>query len=374
MSKLNNIYRLGIKELWSLWRDPVMLVLIIWGFTFMIYAAGNAMPETLSNVPISVVDEDHSTLSMRIISAFHPPQFLSPVQVSLSEVDTGLDAGLYTFSLDIPPNFQRDILAGRTPEIQLNVDATRMTQAFTGTGYVQQIIQGEVNEFIQRYRSSVTLPVDLVLRARFNPNLTQSWFGSVMEIINMVTILSFILSGAALIREREHGTIEHLLVMPVTPGEIMLGKVWSMGLVVLLASAFSLRFIVQGILDIPIEGSAALFAALTGLYLFSTTAMGIFMATLARNMPQFGLLMMLVLLPMLMLSGSVTPRESMPMLARNFMELVPSTHFVEAAQAILYRGAGMDVIWPQIITLSVIGSLFFGASLLRFRKSISQMA
>ncbi len=374
MSKLNNIYRLGIKELWSLWRDPVMLVLIIWGFTFMIYAAGNAMPETLSNVPISVVDEDHSTLSMRIISAFHPPQFLSPVQVSLSEVDTGLDAGLYTFSLDIPPNFQRDILAGRTPEIQLNVDATRMTQAFTGTGYVQQIIQGEVNEFIQRYRSSVTLPVDLALRARFNPNLTQSWFGSVMEIINMVTILSFILSGAALIREREHGTIEHLLVMPVTPGEIMLGKVWSMGLVVLLASAFSLRFIVQGILDIPIEGSAALFAALTGLYLFSTTAMGIFMATLARNMPQFGLLMMLVLLPMLMLSGSVTPRESMPMLARNFMELVPSTHFVEAAQAILYRGAGMDVIWPQIITLSVIGSLFFGASLLRFRKSISQMA
>jgi len=374
MSKLNNIYRLGIKELWSLWRDPVMLVLIIWGFTFMIYAAGNAMPETLSNVPISVVDEDHSTLSMRIISAFHPPQFLSPVQVSLSEVDTGLDAGLYTFSLDIPPNFQRDILAGRTPEIQLNVDATRMTQAFTGTGYVQQIIQGEVNEFIQRYRSSVTLPVDLALRARFNPNLTQSWFGSVMEIINMVTILSFILSGAALIREREHGTIEHLLVMPVTPGEIMLGKVWSMGLVVLLASAFSLRFIVQGILDIPIEGSAALFAALTGLYLFSTTAMGIFMATLARNMPQFGLLMMLVLLPMLMLSGSVTPRESMPMLARNFMELVPSTHFVEAAQAILYRGAGVDVIWPQIITLSVIGSLFFGASLLRFRKSISQMA
>ncbi len=374
MSKLNNIYRLGIKELWSLWRDPVMLVLIIWGFTFMIYAAGNAMPETLSNVPISVVDEDHSTLSMRIISAFHPPQFLSPVQVSLSEVDTGLDAGLYTFSLDIPPNFQRDILAGRTPEIQLNVDATRMTQAFTGTGYVQQIIQGEVNEFIQRYRSSVTFPVDLALRARFNPNLTQSWFGSVMEIINMVTILSFILSGAALIREREHGTIEHLLVMPVTPGEIMLGKVWSMGLVVLLASAFSLRFIVQGILDIPIEGSAALFAALTGLYLFSTTAMGIFMATLARNMPQFGLLMMLVLLPMLMLSGSVTPRESMPMLARNFMELVPSTHFVEAAQAILYRGAGMDVIWPQIITLSVIGSLFFGASLLRFRKSISQMA
>ena len=177
MNSLNIIYRLGIKELWSLWRDPMMLVLILWGFTVMIYVAGSAMPETLSNVPISIVDEDDSALSTRIISAFHPPQFKSPVQVSLSEADEGLDAGVYTFSLDIPPDFQRDVLAGRSPTVQLNVDATRMTQAFTGTGYVQQIIQGEVNEFVQRYRSDAKLPVDLALRARFNPNLTQSWFG-----------------------------------------------------------------------------------------------------------------------------------------------------------------------------------------------------
>ncbi|RLA45135.1 MAG: hypothetical protein DRR06_07990 [Gammaproteobacteria bacterium] len=373
VSHLANIYRLGVKELWSLWRDPVMLVLIVYGFTFMIYVAGSAMPETLSKVPVSIVDEDGSQLSVRIISALHPPQFKPPVLVSLSEVDAGLDAGLYTFSIDIPANFQRDVLAGRAPAIQLNVDATRMTQAFTGTAYVQQIIQGEVNAFIQRYRSEKALPVDLVLRARFNPNLTQAWFGSVMEIMNMVTMLSIILAGAALIREREHGTIEHLLVMPVTPGEIMLGKIWAMGLVVLLASAFSLQFVVQGLLGVPIEGSVVLFVVLTGLYLFSTTSLGIFLATIARSMPQFGLLMMLVLLPMLMLSGGVTPRESMPMLARNFMEVVPSTHFVAASQAILYRGAGVDVIWPQALALTLIGLVFFFASMTHFRKSISQM-
>jgi len=373
MSRIANIYRLGIKELWSLWRDPVMLLLIVYGFTFMIYIAGSAMPESLSKVPISIVDEDDSALSVRIISAFHPPQFMLPVKVSLSEVDAGLDAGLFTFSLNIPPDFQRDVLAGHAPAIQLNVDATRITQAFTGTAYVQQIIQGEVIEFVQRYRGNATSPVDLVLRARFNPNLTQAWFGSVMEIMNMITMLSIILAGAALIREREHGTVEHLLVMPVTPGEIMLGKIWSMGLVVLIASAFSLQFIVKGVLGVPIEGSTALFVVLTGLYLFSTTSIGIFMATIARSMPQFGLLMMLVLLPMLMLSGGVTPRESMPVLARNIMEIVPSTHFVAAAQAILYRGAGVDVVWPQIIALVVIGLIFFIASLMHFRKSISQM-
>lgn len=374
MVRVSHIYRLGIKELWSLVRDPVMLVLIAYAFTFQIYIAATAMPEQLHKVPIAIVDEDDSPLSARIASAFFPPQFMQPQRVTLSEVDAGLDAGLFTFSLTIPPNFQRDVLAGRAPAIQLNVDATRMTQAFTGSGHVQQIVMGEVNEFVQRYRGSASPPVDLVMRARFNPNLTESWFGSVMEIINNVTILAIALAGAALIREREHGTIEHLLVMPVTPGEIMLGKVWAMGLVVLLATAFSLTFIVQGALSVPIEGSVALFLAVAALDLVAATSMGIFIATLARNMPQFGLLAMLVLLPMMMLSGGVTPRESMPIFAQNVMELVPATHFVSAAQAILYRGAGLDVVWPQVLALTVIGAVFFVAALTRFRKSISQMA
>jgi len=373
MVRASHIYRLGIKELWSLWRDPMMLILIIWGFTAMIYVAASAMPESLSKVPISIVDEDDSPLSVRISAAFFPPQFVPPTRVTLAEVDAGLDAGRYTFSLNIPPNFQRDVLAGRMPTIQLNVDATRITQAFTGTTYVQQIVMGEVNAFVQRYRANTTMPVDLAMRARFNPNLSKSWFGALMEVINMVTMLSIILAGAALIREREHGTIEHLLVMPVTPSEIMLGKAWSMGLVVLLATAFSLQFIVQGALAVPIEGSVPLFLAFTALFLFSTTSLGIFLATLARNMPQFGLLMMLVLLPMLILSGGVTPRESMPMLARNIMEIAPSTHFVAAAQGILYRGAGFDVVWPQFLALVIIGAVFFLAAMLHFRRSISQL-
>jgi len=374
MSRAAIIYHLGVKELWSLLRDPIMLVLIVYSFTFMIYVAATAMPESLNKVPISIVDEDDSPLSARIISAFHPPQFMPPQRVTLSEVDAGLDAGLYTFSLNIPPNFQRDVLAGRTPTIQLNVDATRMSQAFTGSGHVQQIVLGEVNEFVQRYRSNAALPVDLALRVRFNPALTRAWFGSVMEIINMVTMLSIILAGAAVIRERERGTIEHLLVMPVTPGEIMLGKIWSMGLVVFLATAFSLHFVVQGALRVPIEGSVALFLTITALHIFVATAMGIFMATLARSMPQFGLLMMLVLLPMQMLSGGTTPRESMPVLAQNIMQVAPTTHFVAASQAILYRGAGFDVVWPQILALAIIGAVFFVAALAHFRKSISQMA
>jgi len=283
-------------------------------------------------------------------------------------------SGDLTFVLDIPPGFQGDVLAGRSPTIQLNVDATRMSQAFTGSGYIQQMVLGEVGEFVQRYRGTAPLPVELALRVRFNPNLEQSWFGALMEIINNVTLLSIILTGAALIREREHGTIEHLLAMPVTPGEIMLAKVWSMGLVVLVAAATALVLVVQGILRIPIEGSVALFLVTAVLHLFATTSLGIFMATLARSMPQFGMLALLILLPLQLLSGNSTPRESMPELVQHLMLAAPTTHFVSSSQAILYRGAGIDVVWPQLAALAAIGAVLFIIALNRFRKAISQMA
>ena len=371
---LANIYRLGVKELWSLWRDPMMLVLIIYVFTVAVYTAANAMPETLNRAPIAVVDEDDSALSRQIISAFYPPYFTEPQMISMAQMDEGMDAGRYTFALYIPQGFQRDVMANRSPDLQLNVDATRMSQAFTGSGAVQQIVQAEINEFLQRERVASQPPVDLVVRARFNPSLERAWFGSLMQVINYITMLSIVLTGAALIREREHGTIEHLLVMPVTPGEIMLAKVWSMGLVVLVAAAVSLNLVVRGWLQVPVEGSLLLFFAGTMLCLFATTSMGIFLATLARNMPQFGMLMMLTIIPLQMLSGGTTPRESMPELVQHIMLAAPTTHFVERGQAILYRGAGLETVWTNFLALLVIGGAMFGASLLRFRKTISRMA
>jgi ABC-2 type transport system permease protein len=351
-----------------------MLFLILYAFSLGIYVAATAMPETLHHAPIAIVDEDQSPLSNRITSAFYPPHFTAPAIVGLDDVDKGMDAGRYTFSLDIPADFQRDVLAGRQPAVQLNVDATRMSQAFAGGGYIQQVVRGEVAEFMKGTRGVEAAPVELALRARFNPTLEQSWFGAVVEIINNVTMLSIVLTGAALIREREHGTIEHLLVMPVTPFEIMASKVWAMGLVVLAACAFALTLVVRGVLGVPIEGSILLFLAGVGLHLFATTSMGIFLGTIARSMPQFGLLLMLVLMPLQMLSGGLTPRESMPGFVQSVMLAAPTTHFVKMAQAILYRGAGFDVVWPQFLALVAIGSIFFAIALTRFRKTIGAMA
>lgn len=366
-----NVWRLGVKELWSLARDTTMLVLIVYSFTFSIYMAATAMPDSLHNAAIAIVDEDGSPLSARVVASFYPPRFKLPRMISIAQADGVLDRGEQTFVLDIPPGFQRDVLAGRAPAMQLNVDATRMSQAFTGSAYVQQIIAGEVREFAQRYRAEPARPIELALRMRFNPNLEASWFGSLAEIINNVTMLSVILTGAALIREREHGTIEHLLVMPVTPAEIMLAKVWSMGLVVLSAVGLALLLVVRGALHVPIEGSVALFMAAASLHLFATTSMGIFMATVARSMPQFGMLLVLVLVPLQLLSGGSTPRESMPALVQQIMLAAPTTHFVSAGQAILFRGAGLGVVWPQFLVIAAFGVLMFAAALLRFRKTIT---
>ena len=371
---LSNIFQLGLKELRSLQRDYALLLLTLWAFSLGVYTAASSMPESLHHASIAVVDEDRSALSQRLIDAFQEPYFRTPQRIDLAEMDRGMDGGRYTFTLNIPANFQRDVLAGRRPAVQLNVDATQVSQAFTGAGYIQSIGLAEVSEFLQHYRGTPAQAAELQVKVSFNPNLTRAWFGSVMEVINQITMLSIILTGAALIREREHGTVEHLLVMPVTPLEIMLAKVWSMGLVVLLATALSLLLVVQGWLQVPIHGSLLLFLGATALHLFATTSMGIFFGTVARSMPQLGLLIILVLIPLQILSGGTTPRESMPELVQQLMLAAPTTHFVSLAQAILYRGAGLSIVWPQLLAIIVIGSLFFLAALLRFRKTLAQMA
>lgn len=373
LTSLGHIWQLGLKELRSLWRDRLLLLFVIWAFSGALYTAAKAAPDRLHRAAIAVVDEDQSPLSQRIVTAFYPPTFMKPTAIGLQDMDAGMDAGRFTFVMDIPPDFQSDVLAGKQPSIQLNVDATQMSQAFLGAGYIQSIALGEVAEFLAGDRVVSTPVVDLAMRNRFNPGLDNTWFMGVMELINNVTMLSIVLTGAALIREREHGTIEHLLVLPLKPSEIMLAKVWAMGAVVLLATALALQFVLRDGLGMPVSGSIGLFLTGCALHLFATTSMGIYLGTVARSMPQLGLLMILVLLPLQILSGGMTPTESMPDLVRYLMMGAPTTHFVSFAQAILYRGADLSIVWPQFAAIGLIGATFFVAALRRFRSTVSSM-
>ena len=368
MQRLAHIYRLGLKELTSLRHDSVLLIFLLYAFSVAIYMPAKGSIMGVHNASVAIVDEDRSALSRQLADALLPPEFQAPQPLDYAQMDHALDSAQYTFVLNVPPNFQSDLLAGRQPQVQLNVDATAMSQAFMGAGYLARIFQRELHDYSGKTTQS---PIGMTTRALFNPNLDGGWFLAVIQIVNNITILAIILTGTALLREREHGTLDHLLVLPLTGLEIMLAKIWSNALVVVLCTWVSLELVVKWLIGVPLAGPQPLFLAVTALYLFASTALGIFLATLARSIPQFGLLSIPVIIPMLLLSGGTTPLDSMPTWLQWVMQVSPSTHFVSLSQAILFRDAGLALIWPELLALTTIGLLFFAVALARFRKSLA---
>jgi ABC-2 type transport system permease protein len=368
---LINIYRLTIKELRSIRADPIMLVLVAYTFTLAVYATATGAKTEATNLSIGIVDEDHSDLSRQIADGLTPPTFKSVTEIGANEIDVSMDSQRFLFVIEIPPKFEENILAGRLASVQVNVDATAVAQAFNGKMYIENVIVNYVTQFITRREGAMGEPVKIVTRAKFNPNLNTTWFNSVMQVINNLTMLAIILTGAALIREREQGTVEHLLVMPVVPGEIMWAKILANGMVILAAAQLSLLFVVQGWLQVPIAGSPLLFLFGSCFYVFTVAALGILLGTIASTMGQFGLLAIPVILVLMLLSGTMTPMESMPVWLQYVMNVIsPTPHFVVFAQDVLYRGADFSIVWPEILATAVIGAVYFGFALRRFRHVI----
>jgi ABC-2 type transport system permease protein len=351
-----------------------MIALIVYSFTIAVYTVASGVQTEVKDASVAIVDGDGSALSRRIADAIQPPYFQVPRRIDRREVDDALDRGTVTFVLDLPPRLEADLLAGRQPEIGLYVDATAMTQAGVGSQYLQSIITAEARGLLIRQGRLPPPLVRAVVRVYFNQNLESFRFSAVMQVMQSVTILALILVGAAVMRERERGTIEHLLVMPVSSAEIALAKIWANGLVVLVASGLSLVFVVQVLLQVPIAGSLPLFLFGTAIYLFAVTALGIFLATLVNSMPQFGLVSIPVFVVMNLLSGTTTPQEAMPDWLRLAMQASPSTHFVSLAQSVLYRGAGLDAVSNQLLGMAVLGLVFLLAALTRFRAMLAPQA
>lgn len=366
-----NVYWLGTKELRSVFGDVIMVAFIVWSFSFSISERARGMGEAVHNASVAIVDEDRSALSRSLATALYPPYFQRPVLIDAPDVDRAMDQSRYIFVITIPPHFEADVRQGRRPAILLSIDATAVLQAGLGASYIENILTGEVERFAKRSDERAGSPVMLVMRRAFNPNGTQAWFIAIVALLDQLSMLTIILTGAALLREREHGTIEHLLMMPLTPFQIVMAKVWANGLVILLAFSASMIFVVEGALDVPIAGSRWLLLGGTTIYLFAAAAIGIFLGTIARTMAQFALLMLMTIIPMMMLSGGLSPIESQPDIIQPITWLLPSRHYMAFAQAVVFRGAGIDIVWPQFLTVAGLGSVFFATSLFLFRRSIT---
>lgn len=372
MRRLKNIWTLTIKELRSLFGDVMLVIMIGVVFSVTVYTVAKGISTDVRNAPVGIVDFDRSALTRQIRDALQPPYFRTPVDMRREEVDALMDKGGLIFVLEFPPHFERDVLAGRKPQAQLLVDATTMTQAGVGQAYIAQIFSREIDSFLKRSPAASLMPARPVLNVMFNPNGESEWYMPVMEVGNMITLLSLVLVGAAVIRERERGTIEHLLVMPVSATEIALSKILANGIVILGASMLSMELVVHRFLGVPLNGSLCLYGAGVAVYLFSIASLGIMLATLAPSMPQFGLLMLPVFVVALLFSGSAAPRSNMPNAAQVMSEYWPTTQFATFAQNVLLRGAGIELVWPQLAVMAGTGALFLGYALLRFRQMLEK--
>ncbi|MBU4529261.1 MAG: ABC transporter permease [Desulfomicrobium sp.] len=371
MRRVENIFWLVGKELKSVLGDPVMVILILWSFVAAVMLEASGAGDTVRNAAIAVVDEGRSPLTRQIEAALIPPWFQVPVAMTADQAGAAMDRGEIMFALAFPPDFAADAIAGKSPVAQLLADATAVSQAQLGADYIRNIVQSEARAFLAGSPDGPTPQLRLELRRAFNPNGNPVWFKAMSSLLNQLSLLTIALTGAAMLREREHGTIEHLMVMPLTPVEVALSKVLATMVVVLVAFIGSLLFVVQGVLQVPVAGSAPLLVAGAAVYLWAAAAIGMLLGTLARSMAQFALLVIMVIIPVIMLSGGMGAVESQPDLVQKLTLALPSRHFLAFAKAVAFRGAGISTVWPQLLVMAGLGVAFFAASLALFRRSMS---
>jgi len=369
---LGNLLWLTRKEVLSVLRDWLLVGLVIYAFGPGVYFQAQSAADQVNNAAVAFVDNDRSALSRSMAEALYAPWFQAPDLIDGGQAEQLMDDDLYTFILMIPHNMAADLRAGDDVTVFLRVDATDVTQATVGANYIRAILTREKERFATSVAPVRSGPAsaDLVLRRAFNPTKNATWFEAISALLNWLTNLTVILTGAALIREREHGTIGHLLVMPVTPFEIATSKILANAMIVFVTFTASLLIVVRWMLDVPIAGSVPLFLTGTFLFLFAAAAIGLLLGTAVRSMAQFALLVIITVLPMMILSGGMSPVESQPQWLQYLTWFLPSRHYLSFSNAVLFRGAGLETVWPEFLLVGTLGAAFLVASLLIFRRAI----
>lgn len=366
---------LTAKELLQLSRDLALMFVIIYAFTLDIYIAGSGVSLQLNQAPIVVIDADHSLASRELVYRFRPPYFRLDGEVD--DASSGLrllDEGKVMALMDIPPNFQKHLLEGQPTGVQLQIDTSNAVLGTLAASYAGQIV-GKYGfdaalETVGLTEASLdTLPrIEDRHRVWYNPNQNDAWFFAIAELMTVITVLSIVLPAAATVREKERGTIEQLSVSPLSPIQILLPKVLSMMLVILLGTAVSVFLILNLAFDVPLKGSLPLFFAVTLLYVFSTAGIGLVAATMSRNLAQVGMLTIMLLAPIILLSGVWTPPEAMPPGLRQAMYFSPLYYYIEMGYGILLKGVGLNILWDSLLGLTLLGSLIFAFGVWRFKR------
>lgn len=365
------------KEVLQFLRDPIMMAILIYAFILGVRNAGTSVSMQIEHAPIAFIDNDRSQASRELIYSFQEPWF-SPYGVISGprEGQRLLDSGKVMAVIDIPPQFEQYLLRGDPKSIQLQLDAGNSSIAEIVEGYVSQVVAPLGKSYglksLGISASASSLPPGLIddHRIWFNPNLLDSWFQSVCQLIQVITMLALLLPAAAMVREKERGTIEQLTVSPLSPLQIILPKVISMTIAIIIGCCLSLFIVIGPMFNVPMKGSLLLFFFITAIYVFSMTGIGVFIASISRNLAQVGLLSIMLLTPMIYLSGKFTPPEAMPGALLAVMYVQPTYYYLNIVFGILLKGAGWQILWQQILIMTVLGSIIFLAAIRRFSRQM----
>jgi ABC-2 type transport system permease protein len=376
----SRFYALLRKEFLEFSRDKALIFILLWAFTGAIFTAGHGINLEVKNYPTVIMDLDNSPKSRELISRLHKPYFkILGYLKNEKELIYALDSGRASLAVVIPTDFQRKIDdASSSSKVQIIVDGTISMSATIAISYIAQIVNTYSLELLEKKKNDLfykvtTLPtIDERVRVEFNPNILSSWFSSLLELLNMFTMVSMLLAAAALVREKEYGTIEQLMVTPATVSEIFFSKILVNLVIILLFSFISIFLILKPVFGVPIRGSLLLFYIVAALYVFTIESLGIAIAIIANNLSQTIMLVLLVLAPMLFLSGAWTPPEAMAKWMQYLSLISPMRYFIDFGYSVLFKGNGLSYVWFDILGILIIGGSLFTFSLIWFTKKLSK--
>lgn len=361
------------KELYQFLRNTPLLIIVLFSFTVDIYLSATGFSLDTKNIPIAIYDMDRSEHSRQLLAKFQWPYFRVKYYIHQEkEITELLDSGETLLVIIIPQNFGQSLNQGSTAKIQILADATISNTALLAMSYSAQIVESfsrKISSERLGLAKNVNLPsVELRPVILFNPNLRSVYFMGLSELFSMITMIAILLPAAALVREKEFGTIEQLLVTPLHVYEILLAKIIAMEAIVLFATGFSIYSILHLALEIPIRGSLGLFLLASAIYIFTTAGLGIYISTISKNLSQTILATLLIIMPILFLSGSWVPPESMPWWMQKLTFLSPLKYYLAIGWGIFLKGAGFEVLWKDFIGLVFLGAIIFFLGVNRFKE------
>ena len=363
-------WALAIKEVNQILRNKELISLLIFPPTLQLVIFGLALNPNVEHIKLGIVDYSNTPASRELVSAFTENQVFSAERYSTSvaPLSQQVQEGKVTAGLVIPPYFNRDLNQDDTSaEVQVLINAVDANTAGIASGYITQIVE----QYSRKLNPSQAPPlVDPQVNYLYNPGLTSSWFFVPGVLGVVVTLISTLVSAATLVREKDTGTLEQLLMTPAAAWEILLAKIVPLFVLVMGDSILALG-VAHLVFALPVRGSFLLFLIFSGLYTFVGIGIGIILATVSRSQQQAQLSSFFITLPVMQFSGAISPIESMPRVLQYFSLLNPLRHYVQILRGLLLKGVGLDVLWPNALALLVFAIVLLTISISKFRTQLS---